>query len=245
MLICCCVNADGGISKRDASSGRLLLGHEWPENNADWRAGPHNSVAPHAGLQSPFLDYAKYTQSNRGYALISNLVTSGDAVGVQQLFLNLGADSEKRRRLANLVMAGGARPLHSEYLCRCCCTKQSKLITILTGQSVVCGMTRGGNPQEIVRILIGEGADPNSMDNCPPPTAISDPSHHARRGLLAVRCICSKFTYALCSQRSHKFTDWLHTVATQCICASYTYTKLYKATHPVRGVPPSRPASPA
>ena len=68
-------------------------------------------------------------------------MTSGDPDGVRQLFEHLGADSQKRKSLANLVMAGGARPLH------------------------MAGMTSGGNPAEIVRVLISEGADPNAMDN--------------------------------------------------------------------------------
>eukprot|EP01043_Picozoa_sp_COSAG02_P001343 COSAG02_NODE_28_length_51367_cov_70.053932_31_plen_243_part_00 len=130
----------GGIVKRDPATGSVLLGHEWPENNADWAYGPHNNVAPHKGMKSPFLDMSQYTQTNRGYAHISNLVTSGDARALQQLFEQLGDDRAKRKTLANLVMAGGARPLH------------------------MAGMTHGGNPKEVVRILIGEGADPNAMD---------------------------------------------------------------------------------
>merc|ERR1712054_31219 len=131
----------GGIVKRDTATGRVLLGDEWPANNADWKQGPHNSVAPHSGLQSPFLDFAQFTPANRGYAHISNLVTRGDSSAVRQLFSSLGADKSLRAKLANLVMAGGARPLH------------------------MCGMTRGGDPAEIVRILVAEGADPNALDN--------------------------------------------------------------------------------
>ena len=130
----------GGIVKRDPASGQILLGHEWPENNADWSQGPHNSVAPHKGLKSPFLDMTQYTEGNRGYSYISNLVTSGDARRLQQLFDQLGDDKAKRKTLANLVMAGGARPLH------------------------MAGMTRGGNPKDVVRILVAEGADANAMD---------------------------------------------------------------------------------
>ncbi len=130
----------GGIVKRDPATGAVLLGHEWPENNADWSYGPHNNVAPHKGLKSPFLDMVQYTRTNRGYAHISNLVTSGDARALQQLFEKLGDDKLKRKSLANLVMAGGARPLH------------------------MAGMTHGGDPKEVVRILIGEGAEPNAMD---------------------------------------------------------------------------------
>lgn len=131
----------GGIVKRDPSTGKILLGHEWPENNVDWNAGPHNSVAPHKGLRSPYLDYAQTTRGNRGYSYISNLVTGGDPQGLQRLFEQLGADTAKRSTLANLVMAGGARPLH------------------------MAGMTHGGNPAAVVRILIAEGAQPNAMDN--------------------------------------------------------------------------------
>ena len=130
----------GGIVKR-GPAGQILLGHEWPENNQNWKSGPHNNVAPHQGLRSPYLDYSQATRRNRGYTHISNLVTSGDPDGVRQLFEQLGADSQKRKSLANLVMAGGARPLH------------------------MAGMTSGGNPAEIVRVLISEGADPNAMDN--------------------------------------------------------------------------------
>jgi hypothetical protein len=129
----------GGIVKRDPETGKIILGHEWPENNADWSEGPHNRIAPHQGLKSPFLDFTKYTESNRGYTQISNFVTRGDVSGVKRLFNKL--DKEQHGKLANLVMAGGARPLH------------------------MCGMTYGGDPQEIVRILIEKGADPNSMDN--------------------------------------------------------------------------------
>lgn len=130
----------GGIVKRDADTGKIALGYEWPENNGDWSQGPHNRVA-RQGKQSPFLDFTRYTSSNRGYAKISNLVTGGDAAGLTRLFNKLGDDKVKRKKLANLVMAGGARPLH------------------------MAGMTRGGDPAAIVRILVDEGADPNAMDN--------------------------------------------------------------------------------
>merc|ERR1712039_931107 len=58
----------------------------------------------------------------------------------KSLFKSLGEDPDKRKRLANLVMAGGARPLH------------------------MAGMTRGGNPAQVVQILLEEGADPNAFD---------------------------------------------------------------------------------
>ena len=114
---------------------------EWPENNADWEAGPHNSVAPHAGLRSPYLDFSRATPESRGYAHISTLVTRGDAAAVRALFSSLGEAKSQRAKLANLVMAGGARPLH------------------------MCGMTHGGDPAEVVRVLVAEGADPNALDN--------------------------------------------------------------------------------
>merc|ERR1719210_1090003 len=129
----------GGIAKRDAT-GALVLGYEWPENNGDWEQGPHCQIAPQGGKASPFLDFTKFTTKNRGYSAISNLVTSGDVAGLQSLFDLLGADTDKRKRLANLVMAGGARPLH------------------------MAGMTRGGNPAQVVQLLLNEGADPNSFD---------------------------------------------------------------------------------
>ena len=45
------------------------------------------------------------------------------------------------KALANLVMTGGARPLH------------------------MCGMSRGGDASSLVEILIAAGADVNSKDN--------------------------------------------------------------------------------
>jgi hypothetical protein len=129
----------GGIAKRN-QNGALMLGFEWPENNGNWDQGPHCRIAPSKGTKSPFLDFTKYTQQNRGYAGISNIVTSGDVKGLRAVFDALGSDSDKRRRLANLVMAGGARPLH------------------------MAGMTRGGNPAAVVEILLEEGADPNAFD---------------------------------------------------------------------------------
>merc|ERR1712060_512906 len=71
---------------------------------------------------------------------MGNLVTGGDARGLESLFDSLGTDIDKRKRLANLVMAGGARPLH------------------------MAGMTRGGNPAKVVEVLLSEGADPNAFD---------------------------------------------------------------------------------
>merc|ERR1712008_302020 len=51
------------------------------------------------------------------------------------------AQSSERTQLANLVMTGGARPLH------------------------MCGMGRGGDTSEIIQILIRHGADVNAKDN--------------------------------------------------------------------------------
>jgi len=129
----------GGIAKRNPN-GALVLGFEWPENNGNWDEGPHCRIAPHKGAKSPFLDFTRYTAQNRGYARISNLVTSGDVSRLRAEFNALGADREKRRRLANLVLAGGARPLH------------------------MAGMTPGGFPASVVEVLLNEGADPNALD---------------------------------------------------------------------------------
>ena len=88
----------------------------------------------------PFLDLARLTPKNRGYTHIAHLIMDGAAGGLQALFEGLGADSE-RRKLANLVMTGGARPLH------------------------MCGMGRGGDTSELITILINNGADVNAKDN--------------------------------------------------------------------------------
>merc|ERR1711871_415060 len=130
----------GGIAKRDPQTGGLVLGFEWPENNGNWDEGPHCQVAPHAGMKSPHIDFSKFSVHNRGYTTIANMVTAGDTAGLRALFDSLGTDKDKRRRLANVVMAGGARPLH------------------------MAGMTRGGNPQAVVHLLLQEGADPNAFD---------------------------------------------------------------------------------
>merc|ERR1719291_402555 len=47
----------------------------------------------------------------------------------------------ERKKLANLVMTGGARPLH------------------------MCGMGRGGDTSEFIKVLIKHGADVNAKDN--------------------------------------------------------------------------------
>lgn len=133
----------GGIAKRDEGTGALILGDEWPENNGDWSQGPHCRVAPNQGVKSsPFLDFTRYTRRNRGYTEISGLITRGDASGLEDLFEKLGGrvGDTQRKKLANLVMVGGARPLH------------------------MAGMTRGGDPGKVVEILLAEGADSNSLD---------------------------------------------------------------------------------
>ncbi len=96
----------GGIVKRDSASGAIVVGHEWPEDN---RAPPtHNPI--HA--TGPYLDFSKLTVENRGYSHIAQLIMAGRASKLDALLDSI-EDEQKRRRLANLVMTGGARPLHS------------------------------------------------------------------------------------------------------------------------------------
>jgi len=123
----------GGIAKRDGS-GRVIVGDEWPENN---RAPPaHNPVH----TTGPYLDFSKLTQQNRGYAKIATLIMMGRAAKLEALLESASGDEDKRK-LANLVMAGGARPLH------------------------MCGMSRGGDSSELISVLIKYGADVNAKDN--------------------------------------------------------------------------------
>ena len=123
----------GGIVKRDGS-GRVVIGDEWPENN---RAPPaHNPV--HS--RGPYLDFSQLTPENRGYSKIATAIMSGQASELEALLRNVSSDDE-RRKLANLVMTGGARPLH------------------------MCGMSRGGDSSELIQVLIAAGGDPNAKDN--------------------------------------------------------------------------------
>ena len=65
---------------------------------------------------------------------------SGNARLLEALLKSAGSE-EQRRKLANLVMTGGARPLH------------------------MCGMSRGGDASELIQVLIDAGADVNAKDN--------------------------------------------------------------------------------
>ena len=109
----------GGIVKRDAS-GKVEIGDEWPEDN---RAPPaHNPVHD----RGPFLDFSKFTEANRGYTHIAHLIMEGYASKLDALLQSV--DIAERPRLANLVMTGGARPLH------------------------MCGMSRGGDASELIQV---------------------------------------------------------------------------------------------
>lgn len=123
----------GGIVKRD-QDGRIVIGDEWPENN---RAPPaHNPI----NSKGPYLDATKLTQVNRGYASIALAIMNGRMQDLEHLFSKVQDVSEKTK-LANLVMAGGARPLH------------------------MCGMGRGGDTSALIKMLITHGADVNAKDN--------------------------------------------------------------------------------
>ena len=123
----------GGIVVRDAT-GRITVGDEWPENN---RAPPaHNPVF----TTGPYLDFSKLTDRNCGYSAIAHLVMAGNAAKLEGLLESVD-DKDKRRKLANLVMTGGARPLH------------------------MCGMSRGGDSSELIKVLLAAGAEVNAKDN--------------------------------------------------------------------------------
>merc|ERR1719353_1644412 len=75
-----------------------------------------------------------------GYTLIARLIIKGNPLKLNALLESVESESE-RRKLSNLVMAGGARPLH------------------------MCGMSRGGDATELISTLIKHGADVNAKDN--------------------------------------------------------------------------------
>ena len=80
------------------------------------------------------------TPENRGYTKISIVIQNGDISELENLFNSLKEEKEKEK-LANLVMTGGARPLH------------------------MCGMGRGRDASELIKSLISYGADVNAKDN--------------------------------------------------------------------------------
>jgi len=126
----------GGIVKRDAD-GRVVVGDEWPEDNI---APPAHNPVHSVG---PYLDFSKFTPSNRGYTLIALLIQESRgqaATKLEALFESL-PEASSRKKLANLVMTGGAQPLH------------------------MCGMGRGGDTSELINVLIKYGADVNAKDN--------------------------------------------------------------------------------
>lgn len=126
----------GGIVKRDAD-GKVVIGDEWPENNL---APPAHNPVHSTG---PYLDFSKLTRENRGYSKIALLIqrSRGQAASeLEKLFQSIPQEKE-RKKLANLVMTGGARPLH------------------------MCGMGRGGDTSELIGVLIKYGAEVNAKDN--------------------------------------------------------------------------------
>merc|ERR1712223_870144 len=115
-----------------------MIGDEWPEDNKSLDGkGVHNPVFP----KGPFYDYDKYDARRNGYTNISWTIFNNNASNLERLFMDLGSDNEKKRKLANLVMAGGCRPLH------------------------FCGMSPGGNNDKLITILLANGADVNALDN--------------------------------------------------------------------------------
>lgn len=122
----------GGMVKRDGD-GRVVVGDEWPEDN---RAPPAHNPVHSIG---PYLDFSKLTDENRGYTKIAHLIMKGDSSKLASLLKAAG--EEQAKKLANLVMSGGARPLH------------------------MCGMSRGGDSSELIRVLLDAGAEVNAKDN--------------------------------------------------------------------------------
>merc|ERR1711976_1051536 len=78
--------------------------------------------------------------ANRGYTRIALVIQHGKPFELEGLFLEC-PNAEARKKLANIVMTGGARPLH------------------------MCGMGRGGDTSEFINVLIKYGADVNAKDN--------------------------------------------------------------------------------
>lgn len=126
----------GGIVKRD-SNGHIIVGDEWPEDNV---APPAHNPVHSTG---PYLDFSKLTPSNRGYSKIALMIqqSRGQAAGELDAMFQSIPEEEDRKKLANLVMTGGARPLH------------------------MCGMGRGGDTSELIQVLLKYGADVNAKDN--------------------------------------------------------------------------------
>ena len=100
------------------------------------RAPPAHNPVHSTG---PYLDFSQLTPENRGYSRIARLIMSGQAAKLEGL-LESTSESE-RKKLANLVMTGGARPLH------------------------MCGMSAGADASELIAVLIRHGADVNAKDN--------------------------------------------------------------------------------
>merc|ERR1712178_583547 len=79
----------GGIVKRN-EAGRIVVGDEWPENN---RAPPAHNPVHSTG---PYLDFSKFTQNNRGYTAIANVIMSGSAQRLEALFESLASEAERK-----------------------------------------------------------------------------------------------------------------------------------------------------
>jgi hypothetical protein len=140
-----------------SSEGSIVVGDEWPEDN--YAPPAHNPV--HS--TGPFLDFSKFTESNRGYTAIARAIISGDADKLDAMFAPLASD-DQRRRLANLVMTGGARPLH------------------------MCGMSRGGDSTPLIAVLLKHGAEvrpPPPRAKCPSPCRHQPRAHASLWG----RCV--------------------------------------------------------
>lgn len=123
----------GGVAKRDAA-GRIIVGDEWPEDNL---APPAHNPVHSTG---PYLDFSRFSEETMGYTQIARTIIKGSVLKLDALLESV-KDEADRRKLANLVMAGGARPLH------------------------MCGMSRGGDASEMIEALIKHGADVNAKDN--------------------------------------------------------------------------------